>query len=330
MTMKILFWLILVTAIFDCGKNKNPVNSTSPEIPEVDDSRIVFGQSIDGIKIGDNDSTVIAKLGQPTRIFKGDFTGFIYCYEEDTSAFTYVGISDDLALGQGVIGVTVEVRYQGKSKDGIGIGSERDFVIDKIGQPDAAFGKNLLQDSYFYDKNTFAMIYENQRALAISMATPNCSADENSFCRPFDVDDNARIIPGQSIEGIRIGEDSLTVIKKLGPPTYYMPADLNGYRFVYTEGNLKYTEVAISRDRSTGLGVIGVHAEMPYNGTTKEGISLASERDFVVSKIGQPDTTEAISYDIYYYQRNDFLFVYEDQRVLRITMSNPPRFRFSR
>ena len=321
--MKKFFWLVLIVTVFDCGKNKNPINSRSSEVPEVDDSRIVFGQGIDGIKIGDDDNTVVAKLGQPTRIFKGDFTGIVYCYEHDTSAFTYVGISDDPALGLGVIGVTVEVRYRGKSKDGIGIGSERDFVIGKIGKPDATFAKNLLQDSYFYDRNTFAVIYENHRVLAISMATANCSAYENSFCRPFDVDDDSRIIPGQSIESVRIGEDASTVIRKLGQPTQTFPGDFDGYIYAYEEGDFDLTLVTISNDRALGLGVIGVLVMDPYNGTTKDDIGVGLERDFVPSKIGPPDRVDGTS-DIYYYQRNDFYIDYRNQKIFAMAMISRP------
>lgn len=141
-------------------------------LPLEPDLTIVFSESIARVRIGDKRADVVEKLGQPNRIVDGDFEGVIYYYTEGKQAFTFVGISDDPGLGLGVIGMSIEVPYQGRSKDSIGIGSERNFVISKLGVPDTTVGEPPAHDTYFYEKNTFEIAYENQHVLRISMDKP--------------------------------------------------------------------------------------------------------------------------------------------------------------
>ncbi|MFH1213852.1 MAG: T9SS type A sorting domain-containing protein [Candidatus Neomarinimicrobiota bacterium] len=139
--------------------------------------------------------------------------------------------------------------------------------------------------------------------------------------------DTSRILWGQSIEHIEIGFDSLSVIKELGPPSYILDGDFNGYILCYDVGRLKYTFVTISKDPYFGLGVISVVVEGPYPGTTIEGVGINSERDFVINAIGNPDTTknegDPLFYDVYYYAKNRFVNNYEYNLIKRIVM-NPP------
>ena len=103
----------------------------------------------------------------------GDFNGYIFRYDEGRLKHTDVFVSNDSVLGLGVIGVNIEGIYDGRSKDGIGIGSERDFVISKIRMPDTTQGvSSSIDDSYYYEKNRFGIHYENYQAFRISLATP--------------------------------------------------------------------------------------------------------------------------------------------------------------
>ncbi len=138
--------------------------------------------------------------------------------------------------------------------------------------------------------------------------------------------EKARIILGQSIEGVEIGDDSLTVINKLGEPDYVGEGDFDGYIFYYTKGSLSDTYVFISKDRALGLGVIGVHVEGTYRGKTKHGITVNSGRDFVINVLGTPSKTQEnfpIVYDDYYYSKNIFGFEYYDKQVFLIFMTTP-------
>jgi hypothetical protein len=162
----ILFPLVL----FLCDACKS---SPTQSKDDSDTSSIIFGKSIEGIEIGDDSITVIRKLGQPTQILDGDFNGYILVYAEGILNYTNVFISNDLTLGLGVIVVSIDGPFQGRSKDSIGIGSERYFVISKIGTPDTTQGEPpVIDDIYNFKINSFSINYENERIHRISMSTP--------------------------------------------------------------------------------------------------------------------------------------------------------------
>ena len=158
----------MVIAIFflNCTNDKSPIES-EPEQP-----RIILGESIEGVSIGDDSLSVITKLGQPTNIAIGDFAGYILIFSEGKHALTQVVISTDPALGLGVTSVSVKPPYQGITEDSIGLGSEHSFVISKIGEPNRVFGDNSSSDAYYYEKNDFIFYYDNERVHAIGMVTP--------------------------------------------------------------------------------------------------------------------------------------------------------------
>lgn len=137
------------------------------------------------------------------------------------------------------------------------------------------------------------------------------------------------IVMGESIARIRIGDTRCDVVRKLGLPTRTLDADLHGQMYLYEVLPLRYTTVTISDDPSFGLGVIGVHVEGTFAGVTSDGIGIRSEREFVVSRLGVPDTTfgqSPLIYDDYYFATTEFEFTYENLRVKRITMTTPRRF----
>ena len=98
---------------------------------------IVLGESIEGVKLGDSEEEVIAKLGEPDQEMYLDLAGrgFMYLSPDENVEFTLT-ISDDPALGLGVITVFVYPAYEGKTEHGLGIGSPRSEVIEVLGHPD--------------------------------------------------------------------------------------------------------------------------------------------------------------------------------------------------
>lgn len=132
--------------------------------------RIVFGNNIERVKIHDDSSTVIRKLGRPTSIGIGDFRGYIFDYEEDDLNFTHLIIMEDPLLAYGVISMSVEAPYSGKSKEGIGIGSDRDYVLNKLGTPYMTQSDSSnIKDTYKFEFNYFSIDYTNKKANRISM-----------------------------------------------------------------------------------------------------------------------------------------------------------------
>jgi hypothetical protein len=135
------------------------------------------------------------------------------------------------------------------------------------------------------------------------------------------------IILGESISGVSIGDDSLSVIAKLGRPTSIAVGDFRGYILAYEKGEYALTYVIISNDPALGLGVRSIIVESPYKGVTEDGIGIGSELSFVISKIGKPNKTseETPILDTYYYQKNNFCFSYDNGRVFKIIMMFPRR-----
>jgi hypothetical protein len=174
LSMKILnpvvvFLLLIFLGCQDLGEPESsaPLDCNPPAHI---DPRIVVGESIARLRIGDTRCDVVRKVGEPTRILDGDMNGEIYVYENAPLSYTLVFISDDPSLGLGVNGVQIAGDFGGLTHDGIGIKSERSFVVERLGMPDTTDGgPPLLYDSYFFTANTFVFAYENQRILRISM-----------------------------------------------------------------------------------------------------------------------------------------------------------------
>lgn len=133
-------------------------------------SGIVFGDNIEGVKSFDDSAAVIRKLGKPTSIGYGDFRGYIFDYTEGALNYTHLIIMEEPLLGYGVVSMSVEAPYRGRSKEGVKIGSERDFVINKLGTPERTQGEppNNI-DIYQYHTKHFSIEYESNKVKRISM-----------------------------------------------------------------------------------------------------------------------------------------------------------------
>jgi len=152
--MKILTRTQLILFLFLLA-GCNVINSDDQE-----QSRIILGESIDGVKIGDNTKTVIDKLGQPDEILMGDFAGYIYNYKNGIHAGLGVSILSE--QGKGVSSIGISKPYSGKTISGIGIGSSRENVIQLLGKPtqsgEGAEKGNTI-DFYYYEKNKLRFVY---------------------------------------------------------------------------------------------------------------------------------------------------------------------------
>ena len=151
-------------------------------------------------------------------------------------------------------------------------------------------------------------------------------------CSLFDTNGSAddpepRIVFGESLEGLRIGDDSTTVVETLGAPDEMAQDDFNGDIFRYTEGELALTEVAVSRDSGLGLGVIDVRVSAPYGGRTKGGTGVGTPRGEAVAELGEPDTVLERStgtLEIYLFESNIFKIDYREGMVFSIHMRALP------
>jgi hypothetical protein len=145
--------------------------------------------------------------------------------------------------------------------------------------------------------------------------------------------DAGRIVWNTSIERILHGDDSLTVVRKLGPPNAItsglLPGDapvaFPGCTLHYTSGSHAGLMIVIWRQPSSswGLGARYISAGPPYTGTTKEGIGLGSTREEVHRAFGPP-TESGHSIDWYIGPVNRTMVAYNDSsRVTYIVLTDP-------
>ncbi len=150
---------VLVFMIWGCDSNVSEPDP--PEEPPMEDPRIVFGETIDGILIGDDTTAVIEKAGIPDEIQRGDFAGVAFLYNEGDYAGLVVTIATETEDNNGVQGVGAWPPYVGKSKEGIGLGSTRSEVIEQLGDPedlgDVTQGSKV--DAYLFQDTFFLLSY---------------------------------------------------------------------------------------------------------------------------------------------------------------------------
>ena len=139
--------------------------------PNQKDGRIVFGSNIDGIKIGDDSSTVISVLGKPDNVGIGDFPGVSFEY----TVGEYAGMSIVIwtETGEGVKSVWVSNSYSGKTATLIGIGSTREELHQSYRQPDQVFDTDTGIYIYnkFQNKNRFIVRYSENKIVEIIMTS---------------------------------------------------------------------------------------------------------------------------------------------------------------
>lgn len=131
---QILIVFVIMLLILSCKDNP---------IENVEEPRIILGESIEGIHIGNDTTAVIKKLGRPDWIGLGDFDGFTYDYDNkkypgvpNLTITFYNKIYGLIPAEYFVSGITAHSVYTGKSKEGIGIGTKKEFVKRILGEPE--------------------------------------------------------------------------------------------------------------------------------------------------------------------------------------------------
>lgn len=108
---------------------------------EPEEPAIVFGVSIEGIELGFTNTEVLEVLGDPfeARISSGSNL-LTYRYgNDDPGASDYsIFIAFPEAFDNRVAGISVLNHYKGTAEGGLGIGSPRQEIIQRLGQPDTS------------------------------------------------------------------------------------------------------------------------------------------------------------------------------------------------
>jgi hypothetical protein len=105
-----------------------------------------------------------------------------------------------------------------------------------------------------------------------------------------------RIIINESIDGVKIGDDSAAVVQKLGPPSHIIVPRPSAWWFAYDSGAHAGMNLVINYAGSVHPGVASVSVSAPYPGRTADGIGIGVSQAFVLSHLGNPsDTLPAMS-----------------------------------
>ena len=144
---------------------------------------------------------------------------------------------------------------------------------------------------------------------------------------------NGRIEIGKHIDKIQIGDDTTTVQKYIGPPKFIGYGDFDGFIYAYAcpstqgPGFVDTTLVTFWGTYPTPdtFRVAIVSVLNSYTGSTSDGVAIGSNRAFVFSRLGQPDTTYQSASDIvdyYPYHTCAFRLTYKSSTLSSIHMGS--------
>jgi hypothetical protein len=268
-------------------------------------ANLVLGEHLAGLRPGDDSLLVVNTLGTPQRKTTDARGNRHWRYTEGEAAGLTVVLADS-----GVVRVRAEVPYALMSEEGIGLGSTAGEVERVWGLPTR---RNEL-DTLRYEMYVYAAAgryvgveYRSDRVVAVEVeaweATPG-------------------IVWGESIEGVRIGDDSTRVVQLLGPPSWVSSETPDSRFFVYQRDvfNTRWIELYI------GFGVFSYQIFEKSMLQTSEGVGVGTSRGELIRKFGKPansDYIEVIS-DNFHFNRVFFNVEYReingDALVFRIRM----------
>ena len=237
------------------------------------EARVVFGESINGVAIGDDSLSVVRELGNPSETGTDWRGGAVLRYTEGAHAGLEVALAPDSA-GGGVVRVSARAPYDGRSEEGVGLGSEQDEALGAWPQPERSHDLDSLRyDLYFFGDRFFGVEYAGDRVAALEVVA---TVEE------------PEVVWGESIEGIEIGDDSLAVVERVGLPAGMGEEDGVTF-FVYERGQWDWIRVSFYDT----LGVTSVLAYLRYAGRTAEGVGLGMGRGEVLRRLGPPTVANA-------------------------------------
>ena len=162
LTMKGVFLVFFFVA--GCAKSIEPNTSLA---------RIIINDNIDGVKLGDDYTTVIQKIGEPSSTVFPGRPAVMFVYNEGVHATMSIIIYQN-ATPSGVRSITVSSPYQGKTQEGIAVGSSRSYVLSKLGNPtESVKFDSVLFDRYILDKSIFQIAYDTVFVRSLALLAKN-------------------------------------------------------------------------------------------------------------------------------------------------------------
>lgn len=146
----------------------------------IDNSRIIPGVSFDGVALGDYEELAIEKIGEPDYIGHGGDSSTMYkIYYYDSGEYNGLRIlfvlidpsvpyPEEAESGPANI-LSVYPPYSGTTKDGIGIGTSKDFVLQTWGEPTSEDSSSENYSYHIYCLNEYRVFIGYQDNLINEM-----------------------------------------------------------------------------------------------------------------------------------------------------------------
>jgi len=311
--------LLLTVGISACGGGEDNIGKWY-------DDPIVPGYSLAEVNIGDPFSAVQSAHGDPAENRREG--GYIYAYyyrlreegglDEPGTWNLVVTLYDN---GNGYLdpedevgAVEVSPPYSGKTSEGNGMGSsardlEEEFgPCENISESHGPDGERV--DLYPYSDRGVEWLVSRRDGVVTVLVTaygglrPVEGSEDGDEAQGglFGIFEAAPVIPGQTVAGINVGDDFITVEEKYGSP------DSSGFTtegLVYATytggyGAWKLNIYLEDKDQSNSLGdfdsVVSIGVRQPYAGTTAGGVGIGSPQSAVTAEFGPPEIERVMSH----------------------------------
>lgn len=135
--MSKLLLFILGSTLLICTRCSS-VETGELELKEPIPARIILYESIDSIKVGMSPNEVVKLLGEDYSHHIGDCACFVYGYGDGhtTAEPTEIELLFAEKYDDHLLWMRVQSPYDGKTKNGIGIGSKKQILRQLLGKPD--------------------------------------------------------------------------------------------------------------------------------------------------------------------------------------------------
>jgi hypothetical protein len=290
------------------------------------DDPIVPGYSMAEVNIGDPFSAVQSAHGDPAENRREG--GYIYAYyyrlqeegglDEPGTWNLVITLYDN---GNGYLDPEDEVGavevfppYNGLTSGGNGMGSSAGDIEEEFGPCDS-ITESSGQDGerlelYSYTERGVEWLLSRRDGVGTVLVTaygglrPVEDSDDGGEAQGglFGIFEAAPIVPGQTMAGINIEDDFITVEEKYGSP------DSSGFTtegLVYATytggyGAWKLNLYLEDKDQNNSLGdfdtVVSIGVRSPYNGTTAGGVGIGSPQSAITTEFGPPERDSTMSH----------------------------------
>lgn len=175
MHRKIAFPVIVVFVFVSACNVNDSVGGEKPQI--------IFGKEINGISLGDEQTKVFKRLGEPSSFLGFALTGGRFIYGDSLIITTHLLPGSEPEAGSnlkeftGVTAIEIQNSFSGTTEDDIGIGSLRTEVILSLGNPELSIEGSVdpmgITDYFLIEGNELAFLYQKGQIISMTYSFPN-------------------------------------------------------------------------------------------------------------------------------------------------------------